>query len=548
MKMLSLRIPSVIIFFLSCFYFHSSSFAIPSVSELSLEEKIGQLLMVHFHGEEANEEARRLIQDVHVGGIIYYNWANGLHSPRQVAELSAGLQQITKGTPHGLPLLIAVDQEGGAVNRLKNGFTLFPSSYGLGLTEEYRWGKESALIVGQELKAVGVSLNLAPVADIYTNPANPVIGIRAFSSDPLKVACWAGQALAGYREAGIVAALKHFPGHGDAAVDSHAALPVIAKTREELDRCELLPFHKLAGQADAMLTAHLMFPALDPDHCVTFSKKIVTNLLRKEINFQGVAITDSLAMAGALVQSASPEEAAIMSLEAGHDLILLGGKQLLETQKGLEFSVEDVKSIHQSILKAVKSGRLAEKQIDESVGRILMLKQKAGLFEPVARHTQSLTNVGTAAHRTLALQIARRALRFGKRASCLPLSLQQEPTLVVAPDFLKDELNQTSWIKLSKIIYYKELNPDQDTIQAILEEANRARACIFFAYQTAKAPAQQQLFLALRTKVPSLVALVLRDPNDATHLSSADVLLYTFGPTSCSLQAGFDSMIESVHE
>ena len=244
---------------------------------------------------------------------------------------------MAAGTPRAIPLLIAVDQEGGVVNRLKNGFTLFPSNYAVGLSGELGWGKECARIMGQELKAVGVSMNLAPDADVCTNRSNPVIGIRAFSSDPSEVAFWVSSALQGYREAGIVAALKHFPGHGDASVDSHEAVPLIPKNRDELDRCELLPFRELAGEADAILTAHLMFPALDPDHCATFSKKIMEGVLREEFNFQGVIMTDSLAMQGILSQCSSLEEAVLKSLEAGHDLILLGGKQLLATQNGLEF-------------------------------------------------------------------------------------------------------------------------------------------------------------------------------------------------------------------
>lgn len=413
--------------FLFIIVFHSlclsASPAHPKVSELSLEEKVGQLLMVHFHGEEANEDARRLIQELHVGGIIYYNWANGLHSPQQVARLSQGLQQIAGSTPHALPLLIAADQEGGVVNRLKNGFTLFPSNYALGLTEEYQLGKESARIVGQELKAVGVSLNLAPVADVYTNPANPIIGIRAFSSEPLKAALWAASSLQGYREAGIAAVLKHFPGHGDSSVDSHEALPVISKNREELDRCELLPFRRLAGSADAIMTAHLMFPALDPDNCATLSKNIIEDLLRKELNFRGVAMTDSLAMEGILSQCSSLEEAAFRALEAGHDIILLGGKQLLATQHGLEFGVEDVRRVFQSLVNAVKTGKLPEKKVDEAVERILVLKRKAGLFDPAGTRSVSLEDqVGTGEHRAAARQIARRALRLGKGASFCPYS------------------------------------------------------------------------------------------------------------------------------
>ena len=374
--------------------------------QLSLEEKIGQLLIVHFHGEEANEEARFLIQELHVGGIIYYNWSNGLHDPHQVARLSQGLQQMALNSRHPIPLLIATDQEGGAVSRLKNGFTRFPSNFALAQTGNFVWGKECARVTAVELAAVGISLNLAPVVDVYTNPTNPVIGIRSFSSKPEQVSRWGRCFLAGYHAGGIVAALKHFPGHGDTTVDSHEALPVIKKSRIALDQCELLPFRELAGESDAILTAHLMIPALDHDHCVTFSKAIIQDLLRKELHFEGVVITDSLAMQGILDQVESLEEAALKSLEAGHDLLLLGGKQLLDSQKGLEFSVERIKRVHRFLVDSVKRGRLSEKQIDQSLARILALKQKAGLFAERYHMPENLEAiVGTSEHRKFAEQV-----------------------------------------------------------------------------------------------------------------------------------------------
>lgn len=530
-------IPSLIISFWLLLPFHLNS--APSVSQLSVEEKVGQLLMVHFHGREANEDAAFLIQKLHIGGIIYYNWANGLTDPEQVRKLSDGLQQLARNTNHSLPLLIAADQEGGLVNRLNNGFTVFPSNYALGMTGEYSWGRKAAQIMGQELKSVGISLNLAPVIDVCTNPANPVIGIRSFSSDPEKVAAWGDYALQGYREAGVAAALKHFPGHGDVSVDSHEGLPLILKSRKELDGVELLPFRKLAPQADVILTAHLMVPALDPDNCATLSKTIVEDLLRNEMHFNGVVMTDSFAMDGILGQSYSIEEAVLKSLEAGHDVILLGGKQLLAAQNGLEFSMEDVKEIHKFLVDAVKAGRLPEKRVDEAVGRLLALKEKIGLFEDPKQPTEISTHEGA----TLARQIARKALRLIKGEFLLPLSLQPETFLIVAPDCLKDQINTTSWKffeKQGKIMYFEGLNPDAATIRKIKEEASRSSNCLFLAYHTWKFAGQQELFRQLSANSPCTVALAVRDPYDGDFLMSADLLLCTYSPVSCSLQAAFD--------
>lgn len=372
----------------------------------------------------------------------------------------------------------------------------------------------------------------------------PILSSAFGPSAPIRRKWPSGSALQGYREAGIVAALKHFPGHGDASVDSHEAVPLIPKNRDELDRCELLPFRELAGEADAILTAHLMFPALDPDHCATFSKKIMEGVLREEFNFQGVIMTDSLAMQGILSQCSSLEEAVLKSLEAGHDLILLGGKQLLATQNGLEFTIDDVERLCKFLVEAVKTGRLSERRVDEAVTRILRLKEKARLFEASPDLEE---RVGTKEHLAFAGQIARKALRLGKGNSFLPLSIQKEPILAVAPDFLRDELEQTSWSKLGgrgRIIYFKGLNPDQAFIQDIMEKAGGSPVCIFFAYQAWNSRGQQELFEAIRKTAPFVLAIVLRDPVDEKVVSSSDVLLYTYGPVSCSMQAAFEYLYE----
>lgn len=378
-----------------------------SVEELSLEEKVGQLLIVHFHGEIANEEARSLVQDLSIGGIIYYQWANGLHNPQQVQNLSQSLQQLARHNRHAIPLLLAVDQEGGRVCRLKEGFTAFPGNHVLGKSKRLDWAEESAWMIGCELEAVGINLNFAPVVDVYSPFANPVIGNRAFSSDPKEVALFGEKAVSGYKRAGILATLKHFPGHGDVLIDSHEALPLLDKSREELEKNELYPFRYLASQADAIMTAHLFVPSLDKENCVTFSKKGVKGLLREEIGFNGVILTDSLAMEGALSQCSSIEDAALKSLDAGHDIILLGGKQLLASQKGLEFSVEDILRVHAFIVTAVKEGRFSEKILNASVERILALKNKYGLFDFKSLDSNIIDKqVNIQSHMNLAEEIA----------------------------------------------------------------------------------------------------------------------------------------------
>lgn len=352
-----------------------------TLQALSLEEKVGQLLMVHFTGEVVNEEARVLIQDVKVGGIIYYNWANGLDSPVQIKTLSEELQKLALGNPTPIPLFIAVDQEGGAVCRLKQGFTQFPGNREVALTKNPQLAKEIAFAMGREMADVGINMNLAPVVDVHTNPENPFLRERCFGHTPDVVISFGQNALDGYRKAGILSTLKHFPGHGAVEVDSHYDLPVVRKSLKDLEEWELSPFASLHGSADAIMTAHLLVPALDADNCATLSKNTLT-YLRDVIGFQGVIITDSLVMDGVLKACGSVDEAAIRALIAGCDVLLLGGKLLNANHSTQELKGNDIIRIHRAIVEAVKEGRIPEERVEQAVERILKAKRNA-LLEPL---------------------------------------------------------------------------------------------------------------------------------------------------------------------
>ena len=243
------------------------AFFLPSIvvclpKEMTMKEKVGQLLMVHFHGEEANEDAKCLIQDLGVGGIIYYSWANGLHSPHQVRVLSQGLQSIAQQNRNPIPLFISVDQEGGVVSRFHQGFTSFPGNGALGRTKNLDLAEEIAFAMGEELRSVGANMNLAPVIDVNVNPKNPVIGIRSFGDDPALVAAFGHRMLQGNKRAHVIGVPKHFPGHGDVDTDSHENLPIVRKSMDMLRKIELIPFERLAPEAEAIMTAHILVPAL----------------------------------------------------------------------------------------------------------------------------------------------------------------------------------------------------------------------------------------------------------------------------------------------
>jgi beta-N-acetylhexosaminidase len=335
---------------------------------MPLEEKVGQMLMVNFNGEMANEDAKTLIQEIGVGGIIYYKWANQLSSPAQVFNLSQSLQSLSK-----IPLLIAVDQEGGKVARLKEGFTNSPGNQAIAETGSLCYAEEIAFIMGQEMKNVGININLAPVVDVNVNPNNPVIGTRSYSHDPEIVSHFANATLNGFHKAGLMTTLKHFPGHGDVEIDSHLDLPVLNKSVEELKQIELLPFAELAEKTDAIMTAHILVPNMDSENCATLSPQIIS-YLRQTIGFSGVIITDSLVMKGVLKQTETVDEAAIRAILAGCDILLIGGKKLNEKGDKEEITPHDYRQVHTSIVNAVKTGRISEDRINESVERIFHLK------------------------------------------------------------------------------------------------------------------------------------------------------------------------------
>lgn len=344
-------------------------FFFSAYANLTLDEKIGQLLLVHFNGTIANEDSKILLTKAHVGSFIYYTWANELTSFEQVKALSHSLQLQNEQGRGKIPLIIAVDQEGGRVARLTSGFTLFPSQKTR--ADQKLDEKKIAETIGVELEAAGITLNFAPVVDVTRK--NSIINDRSYGENPILVADFGKAALEGYKNTNVIPVLKHFPGHGDVSVDSHEKTPRVDKSLDALTEMELFPFKELIPFTHAIMTAHILVPALDPITPATFSKPILEDLLRGKLGFGGVIISDSLVMKGATSHFASIEEAALQALIAGCDLLCLGGRLLNEASKD-EFGPEDVIRIHKYLVVAVKEGKISTEAIDAKVQRILKLK------------------------------------------------------------------------------------------------------------------------------------------------------------------------------
>jgi beta-N-acetylhexosaminidase len=361
------------------------------IDAMSIEWKIGQMLMAGVAGQALTDDARYLIGELHVGNVVLM--PRNIDSPRQVFELTRHLQTVARDA-NGVGLLIATDQEGGLVQRLRviDDFTPMPNAVVVGATGRPDLVRSYGRMVGNEMRAVGVNMDLAPVLDVNDNPQNPVIGPRAFGTTP-DVVERAGLAfLAGLHDAGIIGAGKHFPGHGNTSTDSHFTVPVVHKERAALGEVELRPFRAAVNAGiDAIMPAHVVYPALDPSNVpATVSRAMLTELLRGELGFEGVIITDDMGMAG-IREIYAPEEAAVQAVLAGQDLLLCA--RLPGTGPGC--TPEMLVQLRSGLLQAVASERISVTRVDESVRRVLTLKAR---YQVGPASGDGLERVGSAEH------------------------------------------------------------------------------------------------------------------------------------------------------
>jgi beta-N-acetylhexosaminidase len=354
------------------------------------EPSIGQLFLMGFPGTELSQDARRLIQHESLGGAILFS--RNIESLEQVVELNSEI--IALGT-EAFPTLISVDQEGGRVARLRGICTDIPDmrSVGHASAENADLPYRVGAMMARELSCLGFHLNFAPVLDVDTNPLNPVIGERSFGSDPSEVSKLGVQFIRGMQQAGVAACGKHFPGHGDTDTDSHFALPRIPHDLHRLETVELPPFKAAAdAQVASIMTAHVMFPALDPDHPATLSPAILHKILRERFRYEGVIVSDDLEMQ-ALADHFSVEEMVVQGLLAGIDLFLICHRAEW-IERGLE-----------AVRKALDSGRLPLSRVEEACHRIQLMKARflGKVAKPDLQEARQI--IGCHPHRALVAQI-----------------------------------------------------------------------------------------------------------------------------------------------
>jgi beta-N-acetylhexosaminidase len=354
---------------------------------VNFREKVGQLFMLGFHGTELTEDLRALVKAYHPGGVLLFS--RNLTDPVQAARLTNALQKLTPK----MPLLVAIDQEGGRVARLPKGFTVFPGQGALGRAGTVALAYSFAEVTARELRAIGVNMNLTPVLDVNTNPNNPVIGDRAFGHDPELVETLGLAVIAGLQDNGVLACGKHFPGHGDTAADSHKELPTVSHGLDRLHEIELRPFvHCIQNGLAVVMTAHVRYPALDPEHPATLSSAVLSGLLRGQLQFKGLVLTDDLEM-HAILDHYNIEEAAVRALSAGADILLIGKDP------------ERQAAAMDAVYRAAKDGDLPALRFEHAVLRVLEAKERYLLPYTPADPKHAAERVGTKEHREVANHI-----------------------------------------------------------------------------------------------------------------------------------------------
>lgn len=328
-----------------------------ALEQLSLPELIGQLLVVGFDGTSLPGALRDELAGGRRAGVIVFK--------RNIDDLP-GLQalcaDVARATPAGLPALIAIDEEGGRVRRLSPPALALPPMRQLAERSDPAFVERCARVLGRELACLGITMDFAPVVDVDTNPENPVIGDRAFGADADTVVRFASAVIEGLRAGGVLSCIKHFPGHGDTLLDSHLALPSVLHGRARLDAVELAPFQRLASVADSVMTAHVVYPALD-EGPATLSKKIVTDLLRGSFGFEGVVFSDDLEMKGIAAQQ-EPEAAGVLAIEAGCDVLLVCHDAELQQR------------VHAALLERAGRDRAFERRCFEAARKSLALRRR----------------------------------------------------------------------------------------------------------------------------------------------------------------------------
>lgn len=490
------------------------------LSRMTLEEKVGQMVMAVTHnppGGMPDENTRKAIQDYHIGSVIIYNKEN----PAFMAEYNNRLQKWASQTRLGIPLLISADLEFGTFQNIRRGTTPFPRQMGIGATHSIRDAAEAARLTAREARAMGFAWNFAPVADVNTNPENPVIGVRAFGENPQHAAKLTVAQVRAYQRENVIASAKHFPGHGDTDVDSHLGLPTVSYDRETLEKVHLPPFQAaIDAGADSIMTAHVVVEAIDPELPATLSSKVLTGLLRNEMGYDGIIITDAMTM-DAIDENWGIREATVKAVQAGADVIMATGS--------FEDQVETVEAIRD----AVRRGALSEKRVDDSVRRVLRVKWKYGLFSHRYADPKRAEAVnGHPLHRKKAFEIGRHSVTLVRNEGVLPFSRNgNQRTLVAGVIQVPETVDAVKSIAGGTAVGWQAgtHDPTPEEIEEAVRLAEQADRILVTTYSQGKLPpGQSQLVRSLLNTGKPVAALSLGLPYDLADYPEVDAYLAAY--------------------
>ncbi|WP_181796625.1 glycoside hydrolase family 3 protein [Streptomyces sp. WELS2] len=522
------------------------------ISRMTLEEKVGQLFVTRVYGHSATDPdqadidtnlkelgvrtAAELIAKYRVGGIIYFSWAHNTRDPHQIAGLSDGIQRVSLDQPRGLPVLVATDQEHGAVCRIGRPATLLPGAMAIGAGRSRSDARALGRISGAELRAMGVHQDYSPDADVNVNPANPVIGVRSFGADPDAVAALVAAEVRGYQSAGVATSAKHFPGHGDTSVDSHYGFPVITHSRELWERLDAVPFRAaIRAGVDSIMTGHIQFPALDGSgDPATLSRPVLTGILREELGYDGVVITDSLGMQGVRTKYGD-DRVPVLALKAGVDQLL---------------NPPSLDVAWNAVLAAVRGGELTEDRLDESILRILRLKARRGVLDhPWARPDRIGRTVGTEAHLAAADRIAERTTTLlVNEDRTLPFDPRREQRVLVVGADPASPSGTTgpptgvlaaalTGLGFTATALSTGTAPSATAVDKAVTAAGNADAVVVATYNVTAGSSQRTLVERLLATGRPVAVVAVRNPYDIAQLPAVRACLATYCWTDVELRA-----------
>lgn len=495
------------------------------VNEMTLKEKLGQLIFVGFNGYEYNDHLRKLIEEYKVANIILF--ARNINNIKQLSDLNRQIHQEVKKHTGTIPL-IAIDQEGGIVTRIMSGATFCPGNMTLCATN-----LENSSVIGQimgkELVRLGINMNLAPTLDVNNNPKNPVIGVRSYSDEPQKVSQYGVKFIHGLQKEGIIATAKHFPGHGDVEVDSHLGLPIVEHDKKRLHEIELAPFKAaIASGVHAIMSAHIVFKAYEEkDIPATISKKVISNLLREELGFKGLIVSDCMEMK-AIDDFYTTAKGVALGIEVGLDMVFVShtlSKQIA--------SLEEIE-------KAINDGKISISEIDEKVERILKYKEMThqALKQYFYQDENNLQYFENNEGHQIAQGIVDDSLTLVKGEVYKPLGKTLLlATVPFATTIVEDELDTRNILDAVKReipeIDCLEL-PMKEMDEKLLDFVSNYDQVVVCSYNATNFPEQAKMISLINQKAKKTFILSTRNPYDLLVLENIDnyCTLYEYTPNA----------------